>query len=110
MGWFTTGAVTEFLAEAGEFLHAEPARNTVILSVTENLSLKSAAPPDGHAAPGRGTPDAGPGHGGQPDHHEPLFGWSRPETGATALYERLGYRPVEDRVVLTFEPRTAAAR
>jgi hypothetical protein len=35
MSWFTTGAVTQFLDEAGEFLHAEPARNTVILSVTE---------------------------------------------------------------------------
>ena len=29
---------------------------------------------------------------------------------SNALYERLGYRPVEDRVVLAFEPRHPAAR
>jgi predicted GNAT family acetyltransferase len=29
---------------------------------------------------------------------------------SNALYERLGYRPVEDRVVLTFTTRDAAAR
>jgi RimJ/RimL family protein N-acetyltransferase len=60
MGWFTTGAVTEFLAEAGEFLRAEPARNTVILSVTENLRLS------------------------QPVSDEPLFGWWRPGPSLTA--------------------------
>lgn len=84
MGWFTTGAVTEFLAEAGEFLRAEPVRNTVILSVTENLRLRAAAPPDGHEAPGRGTPDTGPGHSGQPNSDEPLFGWWRPDPGPAA--------------------------
>jgi FR47-like protein len=181
MGWFTTGAVTEFLAETGEFLRAEPARNTVILSVTENLRLRAAALPDGHQAPddhhvesGPGRPDTGPGRSSQPACDEPLFGWWRPgpsltsgpaerdpdplsaafmhtpgfytppalrgrgyaggataavsqaalDAGATqvvlytdpanptsnALYERLGYRPVEDRVVLAFEPRHPAAR
>ena len=60
MGWFTTEAVAEFLAEAGQFLRAEPARNTVILSVTEDLRLKAAAPPDSREAPGRG----GLGYGG----------------------------------------------
>jgi RimJ/RimL family protein N-acetyltransferase len=61
MGWFTTGAVAEFLAEAGEFLHAQPARNTVILSVTENLRLSRS----------------------QPGRDEPLFGWWRPGPGLT---------------------------
>ena len=84
MGWFTTGAVTEFLVEAGEFLRAEPVRNTVILSVTENLRLRAAAPPDGHEASGRGTPDTGPGHNGQPNSDEPLFGWWRPGPRLTA--------------------------
>ena len=51
MGWFITADVGEFLAEAGEFLRAEPARH-----------------PTSHA-----------------------------------LYRRLGYRPVEDRVVLSFQ-------
>jgi RimJ/RimL family protein N-acetyltransferase len=63
MGWFTTAAVTEFLAEAGEFLQAEPARNTVILSVTENLRL---------------------GPSSQPGRDEPLFGWWRPGPSPTA--------------------------
>jgi RimJ/RimL family protein N-acetyltransferase len=43
MSWFTTTAVEEFLAEAGDFLRAEPVRNTVILSVTENLRVRNAA-------------------------------------------------------------------
>jgi hypothetical protein len=61
MSWFTTGAVEEFLAEAGNFLRAEPARNTVILSVTENLRARAASGPAGTQ-----TSD------------EPLLGWWRP--------------------------------
>jgi len=34
----------QFLAAAGEFLRADPARNTVMLTVTENLLVSSAAP------------------------------------------------------------------
>ena len=64
MGWFITVDAGEFLAEAGEFLRAEPARNTVVLTVTENLRVKP---------PGRPRPPA-PGSG--PDG--PLFGWWRP--------------------------------
>ena len=61
MAWFTTGAVEEFLAEAADFLRAEPARNTVILSVTENLRARAASGPAGTR-----TSD------------EPLLGWWRP--------------------------------
>jgi predicted GNAT family acetyltransferase len=157
MGWFTTGAVTEFLAEAGEFLRAEPARNSVILSVTENLRLRAAARPNSAAV------DERLGYGGLsvweadgvpvsvagitravvgmvrvgPVYTPPALrsrGYAGGATaavsqaaldaGATqvvlytdlanptsnALYERLGYRPVEDRVVLAFEPRHPAAR
>ena len=64
MGWFITVDAGEFLAEAGAFLRAEPARNTVVLTVTENLRVKAAAP----------TPAAAAGPG--PD--EPFFGWWRP--------------------------------
>jgi RimJ/RimL family protein N-acetyltransferase len=81
MGWFTTGAVTEFLAEAGEFLRAEPARNTVILSVTENLR---------RGAPGPASPDAGPGDDGQPNSDEPLFGWWRRDPGQAADTDERG--------------------
>src|ERR1700683_4397532 len=37
MAWFSTGAVDDFLAEAGEFLRSDRVRNTVILTVTESL-------------------------------------------------------------------------
>jgi RimJ/RimL family protein N-acetyltransferase len=70
VSWFTTGAVGEFLAEAGDFLRAEPARNTVVLSVTENLRLAAAARHPGH--PGR------LGHPAPPAGEEPLLGWWRP--------------------------------
>jgi RimJ/RimL family protein N-acetyltransferase len=55
-----TGAVAEFLAEAGEFLRADPVRNTVILSVTDALMAATRRPPA-----------AG----------QQLFGWWREEPG-----------------------------
>ena len=61
MSWLVTQAVEEFLAEAGDFLRAEPARNTVLLSVTENLRVAAAARPT--------RPRAGDGT---------LLGWWRP--------------------------------
>jgi len=104
MGWFTTEAVAEFLAEAGPFLRAEPARNTVILSVTANLRQQTAAPSGGPEAPSRGTRHASTGHGGLQSIGEqssgqqssgqqnsglrssgqPLFGWWRPDPPGTA--------------------------
>jgi hypothetical protein len=70
MSWFITEDVGEFLAEAGEFVRAEPVRNSVVLTVTENLRVKMAAqsPP---AAPQTRAPG--------PDR--PLFGWWRPPAG-----------------------------
>jgi hypothetical protein len=68
MGWFITADVGEFLAEAGEFLRAEPVRHSVVLTVTENLLYTDLA-----------------------------------NSTSNALYQRLGYRPVEDRVVLSFQ-------
>jgi len=51
MGWRTTDDVAEFLEATGDFLRAERARNTVILTVTEQLrrnpSSYSAASGDG---------------------------------------------------------------
>ena len=73
MGWFITADVREFLAEAGEFLRAEPARHSVVLTVTENLLL---------------TPAAAPGSG--PD--EPLFGWWQPDR-VTAVAAVFMYTP-----------------
>jgi RimJ/RimL family protein N-acetyltransferase len=58
VSWTITDAVDEFLAEAGKFLDAEPARNTVILSVTGTL---------------RAMADSGDARA--------LFGWWRDEPG-----------------------------
>jgi RimJ/RimL family protein N-acetyltransferase len=66
MGWFITADAGEFLAEAGEFLRAEPSHNTVMLTVTENLRVNAAAP----------TPPPAVASGPGPD--EPMFGWWRP--------------------------------
>ncbi len=57
MGWFITADAAEFLAEAGEFLHAEPARNTVVLTMAENLRVKAAAV---DPTPAAAAPDSGP--------------------------------------------------
>ena len=69
MGWFTTADTEEFLAVAGEYLRAEPARNSVVLTVTEDLRVKAAA-----GSPTAQSPAAAPGSG----LDEPLFGWWRP--------------------------------
>lgn len=79
MTWFVTEAVEEFLAEAGEFLRAEPARNTVILSVTENL--RRTAPPGPPPAPSDSPAGPPPAH---PYAAGPLFGWWRPGSGRDA--------------------------
>jgi predicted GNAT family acetyltransferase len=47
MSWHLTEAVDEFLAAAGEFLNAERARNTVVLTVTETRRATGALSPDG---------------------------------------------------------------
>src|ERR1035438_10140326 len=76
MVWFTTTAVDEFLAEAGEFLRTEPARNSVVLTVTENLRVKAAAPASPPPAP------APPGN--PPSPGQTLLGWWRPDAGLIA--------------------------
>ncbi|GEM_PF-6160631 len=43
MSWFITADTEEFLAVAGEYLRAEPARYTVVLTVTEDLRVRAAA-------------------------------------------------------------------
>jgi predicted GNAT family acetyltransferase len=43
MTWKMTEAVDEFLVTAGEFLRAERARNTILLTVTETLRIRNAA-------------------------------------------------------------------
>jgi GNAT superfamily N-acetyltransferase len=62
MTWFMTADTEEFLSVAGEFLRAEAARNSVMLTVTADVLA------------------AGPGAG----PHGMLFGWSRPDAGPLA--------------------------
>jgi GNAT superfamily N-acetyltransferase len=62
MGWRTTGDVTEFLAAAGDYLRRERARNTVALTVAEQIRLN----------PGRHAPSH---DGGSGEAAAPLFGW-----------------------------------
>src|ERR1700751_4881054 len=56
MSWFMTTDPGQFLAAAGEFLRADPAANSVMLTVTENLRVGAAGPAAG----------------------QPLYGWLRP--------------------------------
>lgn len=83
MGWFMTAGTAEFLRVTGEFLRAEAARNSVMLTVTADL------------AAGPGTDDAGM-----------LFGWWRPDEGplAAAFMHTPGFP-----VMLSAMSETAAA-
>jgi hypothetical protein len=72
MGWRTTGDVAEFLAAAGEYLWREPASNTVILTVSEQLRLTPAR----YQASGGGDPEAVLAR-------RPLLGWWTDQAGAT---------------------------
>ena len=91
MSWFTTQAVDDFLAEAGEFLRAERVRNTVILTVTENLRV-TGQPPGGSCLA----------------RDEPLFGWWRPGSGQNQASGAFMHTPGFP-LVLTFMSQQAAA-
>jgi len=71
MSWSTTTAAEEFLAEAGDFLRAEPARNSVVLTVTENLRVKAVTAPSAATTP----------LGTSPGPDRTLLGWWRPDAG-----------------------------
>ena len=88
MGWFTTADTKEFLAVAGEYLRAEPARNSVVLTVTAAVS---------QAALGAGV-------------REVVLYTDLANPTSNALYQRLGYRPVEDRVIFSFAPARRGLR
>jgi GNAT superfamily N-acetyltransferase len=70
MAWRMTSDVAGFLDAAGPYLRRERARNTVILTVTEQLRLS----PAGHSSPAASSAD---------QRHRPLFGWwTGPDGGA----------------------------
>jgi len=91
MGWSTTERVHEFLAEAGEFLRAERARNTVILSVAENLRVSAPAPEDPTNEPTN------------------LFGWWRPDAAPEQVRGAFMHTRTFP-VVLTAMSKPAAAK
>jgi hypothetical protein len=84
MSWFMTADTAEFLSVTGQFLRAEPARNSVMLTVTADLEA------------------AGPGA----DTEGMLFGWWRPDGGplAAAFMHTPGFP-----VMLSAMSETAAA-
>jgi hypothetical protein len=79
MGWVITEDVGTVLAEAGGFLRARTAENTVLLSV---------------AAISRAALDA--------CAHEVVLFTDLDNPTSNALYRRIGYQPVSDRSVLSF--------
>ena len=105
MSWIFTGEVGEFLAEAGDFLRAEPARSSVLLTVTGMVRVGSVYTPPAvrgrgyagavTAAVSRAARDAGV--------REVVLFTDLANPTSNALYQRLGYRPVEDRVTFSFE-------
>jgi RimJ/RimL family protein N-acetyltransferase len=72
MGWVTTGDAAGFLEEAGSFLRAERARNTVLLTVAESARLR----PPAYA------PDQADNAGQASQDKRPLFGWWTAGDGA----------------------------
>ena len=136
MGWFITADVGEFLTEAGEFLRAEPARHSVVLTVTVvderlgygGITLWEAGgvpvslagrtrvvagmvrvapvytPPEmrgrGYAGAATAAVSQAPLDAGV---REVVLYTDLANPTSNVLYQRLGYRPVEDRVVLSFQ-------
>ena len=98
MSWSTTTAAEEFLAEAGDFLRAEPARNSVVLTVTENLRVKAVTAPSAATTP----------LGTSPGPDRTLLGWWRPDAGLDLVGGAFLHTP-EFPVFLTSMSRQAAA-
>jgi hypothetical protein len=66
VGWQTTSDVVRFLAVAGDFLRADRARHTGLLSVTESMRANQSRPGAGAAA----DPDKSPIFGWWAGHHQ----------------------------------------
>lgn len=83
MGWDVTGDPEKYVAEAGEFLRADPVGNTVPLGIIENLRVQGA--------------DA--------FGDDPLFGWWRSADAVRGAFLQTGSFPL----VLSALPEGAAA-
>lgn len=72
MGWRTTGDVAEFLEAAGDYLRLERAKNTVLLTVTEQMRVNPAR----YSGSATVTPVGNAVGSAEPDEVSgPLFGW-----------------------------------
>jgi RimJ/RimL family protein N-acetyltransferase len=107
MVWSTTTAAEEFLAEAGEFLRAEPARNSVVLTVTENLRVKAVTALSAAANPSVPLAATTP-PGTSPGPDRTLLGWWRPGTHPDLIGGAFLHTP-QFPVFLTAMSRQAAA-
>jgi GNAT superfamily N-acetyltransferase len=124
-----TGEAAEFLAVAGDYLRADSARNTVMLTVTAAMRAnparygKPGAEPDDPARSPLRMVRVGPvytppelrGHGYasavtaavsrqalDAGAAQVLLFTDLANPVSNAIYQRIGYRPVEDRTVLAF--------
>jgi len=78
MTWLTTGDLEEFVTAAGAFLRSRPAENTVPLAIAE--TLRASGP--------RAARDV-------------VLFTDLANPTSNSIYQRLGYRPVHDRVILS---------
>jgi hypothetical protein len=111
MTWTLSENLHDYVAIAGDFLRSRPVRSTIQLDAAEILRARGASA-FGEVAPLFGWWQTSGGEIIAAVLHTPPY----PEAGASqvvlftdlgnptgnALYQRLGYRPVEDRLVLRF--------
>ena len=87
MGWTTTHDPGEFLVAAGGFLRSRLVEHNVILTIAARLPRA-----------GRPGPSEPPLLGAA----EVLLFTDAANPVTNSIYQRLGYRPAEDRLILTF--------
>ncbi|MFG1607450.1 GNAT family N-acetyltransferase [Actinoplanes sp. NPDC049265] len=83
MSWHISGSVRDYPDRAGPFLRSRPVENTVPLTLSETSPSRGPHLYDGATDVVLFTDLANP--------------------TSNALYQRLGYRPVEDRKVVLFQ-------
>jgi hypothetical protein len=98
--WRTTTDAGEFLAQAGLYLEGDPVENTLLLTIAHGVlgSSSASAPAPDQAVPLYATSQAARAAGAR----EVVLFTDLANPTSNALYQRLGYRPVSDRLVLSF--------
>jgi GNAT superfamily N-acetyltransferase len=107
MPWTTTHDPGEFVAAAGGFVRSRLVEHNVILTITARL------PRAGRPGPGEPPQQRGHGYGTaltaavtrhaiETGASEVLFFTDATNPVTNSIYQRFGYRPAEDRLILTF--------